>query len=175
MDSEPEILTTQQVALLEYIRQGMPIDQAVRMAGMDFDKAAAFLATDERGAQAVEFSKTLHSTSMVITKDLLTSQFYAAMARSSSTSEDVMCLREIGKMHGLYETKVRVVEAGKEEESEGQKSLKRIQRMDDDALLQELETTGLGMDLLPEKIVRTPKADAVAGYDIEDGEFTNGE
>lgn len=172
MSQDQELLTTQEVALLEYIRQAMPVDQAIRMAGMDFDKAAKFLATDSRGTQAVEFSKSLHNVSFNITKDLLTSQFYAAMARSASTSEDVMCLKEIAKMHGMYDNKITLINGKPEEESTGQKSLKRIQRMDDDDLLKELELTGLNMDLLPQKITRV-KAEPVVDDYVEDGEFSD--
>lgn len=159
MPQDPELLTSQQIALLEYIRTAMPVDQAIRMAGLDFDEAAKFLATDERGSQAVEFAKSLSGVSIKVTKDLITSQMYGAMARSASTMEDMACLREIAKIHGLYETKINLVNGVPAEENENQTALKAMYRKTDDELIAELsESGGTLVELLPQKIDRGRKS-----------------
>lgn len=157
-----QILTSQQIALLTYIRQGIPPEQAIRMSGMDFDEGLEFLSTDDRGTQAVGFSQTLHKTEMNITRDLLTSQMYEERARSISATEGMACLNGIAKLNGLFDNKVLVVEAGKEgEDSVAKKSLKAIQRKTDDELIAELDRDGITIDLLPTKINRNKDVEDV--------------
>lgn len=149
-----EILTQQQVTLLEYVRQGLPIDQCARMVGMDFETAINFLQEDSRGMEAYNYGQALHNAAPIITKDLITSQLYEERARSANAAEGVACLREIAKINGLYETKVTVKNGDGEGETKGQKTLRRIQQMDDKAIIDELDAGGITIDLEPEPINR---------------------
>jgi hypothetical protein len=162
------ILTSQQVAMLGYIRQSIPPEQAIRMSGMDFDDGVAFLAEDERGTQAMDFSREIRRAKPDITVELLTSQMYEERARSISAAEGMTCLMGIAKINGLMDKKVIIQDGGKDgEESAARKSLKAIQRQTDDELILEMEKEGMTLDLLPQKIVR----DVVIEDDIEDGEI----
>jgi hypothetical protein len=164
--SDLAILTEQEVCLLGYIRQGLPALQAIRMSGyIDIQDGLQFLEQDARGSQAMYFASQLHQVAPKITKDLLTAQFYEERSRSTTSMEGVACLREVGKLHGLYETKLLIKEA---EEGEGavQKTMNQISRMSDEAILRDLQDEGLIIDLLPEKIDRTPTAESI---EVKDG------
>lgn len=152
------ILTEQQVALLSYVRQAIPAEQAIRMAGMDIEQGYEFLQADERGTAALDFSQQMNNAHPEITVDLLTAQLYEERARSSNSMEGVACLKEIGKLHGLYEKKIKLVGEG-DDESQGAKSLKAVQRMSDDDIIKDLDREGVTIDLLPQKRIRdiTPK------------------
>lgn len=153
--ADADILTEQEIMLLNIVRQGIPLIQAVRMAGyMDIEEGLSFLEEDERGKQATHFNVQLHQASPQITRDLLTSQFYEERARSINAAEGVACLREVGKLHGLYETKLMIKEEG---EGKGvEKTLNQIARMEDAHIIAELSENGQELDLLPRKIIRKP-------------------
>ena len=122
---------------------------------MDIQEGIAFLEADERGRAATHFNVQLHQASPKITRDLLTSQFYEERARSTNAAEGVACLREVGKLHGLYETKLTLKEEGSGNSTE--KTLNQISRMDDGTIIEKLnELSGGEIDLLPRKINRTP-------------------
>ena len=149
-----DTLTSQQIACLSYIRQSIPPRQAVRMAGMDAAEGDRFLSEDNRGIEAVAFSRELRLTRVPITVELLTAQMYEERARAISATEGMACLNGIAKLNGLYDNKVKV-KGEKDVGSDGQTALKQMYRKTDEELMSELEeTTGHTIDLLPEKINR---------------------
>lgn len=153
MSRDYEQLTSEQIALIGYVRQGMSVEQAIRMAGGNFEDGLRFLTEDERGIAAIQFNGDLSRASVSITKDLITAQLYEERARSTNTMEGVACLKEIAKIHGLYENKVSIKTSNDDgTESKGEKTVKQIQRLDDDAIIRELDSTGVVIDLEPTKV-----------------------
>jgi len=127
------------------MRQGIPWKQAARAAGMLQATVEEFLQTP-RAFQVIGDIAKLHTSRLVITKELLTLQLYEERARSATAAEGIAALKEIGKVNGLYD-KARV-----SAEVEGQnavKSRKVLERMSDKDLMQE---AGFDFELLPKVI-----------------------
>lgn len=144
--SELPRLTGQQMELLAYLRMGFPVGKAAASVNMTKKDALVWLSEDPRARAALEYNTALKEKSIVVTRDLLISQFYEERMRSATASEGIQALTQIGKIMGFYEheKKVAVRDA-----TSGQKTRKQLERLTDAELAEE---AGMEIDLEPTEV-----------------------
>lgn len=120
-----EPLTPQENALVAYLTQGVPLMTAGRMSGINSPKQVLRIADKPQVKHAIQYVQHLAMERMVISKELLTSQLYEERAKAATAGEGIAALREIAKLHGLYEA--QKIEVTKTEI----KSVRQIEAMDD--------------------------------------------
>lgn len=142
-------MSQQEVALLTYIRMGLPVSHSARGAGMSMHRATTFLECDPRGREAAEYAGSLHSATIIVTKELLTLQAYEERARAATATEGLKALEVVAKLHeiGSYAGASKALKKGAEIEGKVEpkkvRNRKQLQQMSDDELL---EGADLGYD-----------------------------
>lgn len=147
MGSVPEI-SRQEVAFVTFVRQGLPYNTAGRCAGMTSQHVQAFT-EDDRFIAAMQYSMERASAVLNVTTDMLNYMLMEAHAGAINTTEQVMAIRELGKLNGLYPAAAparvgALLEHGKPANARG------MQAMPDETLLEHA-----GYDALdPVKVTR---------------------
>lgn len=129
----PEI-SRQEVAFVTYVRQGLPFNTAARCAGMTAEHMLAFT-EDSRFHAAMQYSMERASSVLNVTRDMLNYMLMEAHACSANATEQIMAIRELGKLNDLYPragapARGAVIEHGKPS------SGRALQQMDDAQLLE---------------------------------------
>lgn len=78
-----------------------------------------------------------------VSRSQLTRLLLESHKKAMNTVEEVMCLKEIGKVNGLYETKKESITINIEQH------IQKIEKLSDEELLQMLGTDANDLDLLP--------------------------
>lgn len=126
-------ISSQEIAFVTYVRQGLPFITAARCAGMTREHMTAFT-DDARFHAAMQYSNERAVSVLNVTRDMLNYMLMEAHSLASNATEQIMAIRELGKLNGLYPSatpaKGMVIEHGKPT------SGRALQQMDDDKLLQ---------------------------------------
>ena len=98
-----EYLTGQQEQCLMTFFRGLGIDAAASSAGMEYAQAKRFL--DKESTELVlEYLRGREFTSASITREMLNNLLLEAHRKSASATEEIMAIKELGKINGLYES-----------------------------------------------------------------------
>lgn len=126
-------ISSQEIAFVTYVRQGLPFITAARCAGMTREHMTAFT-DDARFHAAMQYSNERAVSVLNVTRDMLNYMLMEAHSLASNATEQIMAIRELGKLNGLYPSatpaKGVVIEHGKPN------SGRALQQMDDEKLLQ---------------------------------------
>lgn len=126
-------ITTQEIAFTTYVRQGLPFITAARCAGMTKEHMMAFT-EDARFHAAMQYSNERAVAVLNVTRDMLNYMLLEAHSLAANATEQIMAIRELGKLNGLYPSatpaKGAIIEHGKPT------SGRALQQMDDEKLLQ---------------------------------------
>jgi len=97
-------LTAQQEQFVLYILRGMAPTQAARGAGYKSPSSTAGQLMQMDKIQAVlAHLRSEEMDSIKVTRDQLTLMLFEAHRKSATATEEITAVRELGKMHGLYE------------------------------------------------------------------------
>lgn len=93
-------LSSQERNFLSLYRMGLTWQQASRGAGMSVGEAQAFM-RDPRCESAGAIVKEMNESKIVVTKDLLTFQYYEAIASAETSAEKIRGLDSVAKIHEI--------------------------------------------------------------------------
>lgn len=129
----PEI-SRQEVAFVTYVRQGLPFNTAARCAGMTAEHMMAFT-DDARFHAAMQYSMERATSVLNVTRDMLNYMLMEAHACSANATEQIMAIRELGKLNDLY-PRTGTPAKGAVIEHNTPSSGRALQQMDDAQLLE---------------------------------------
>lgn len=98
-----EPLTPQEAKFVAMLCQGLPKKVAAEAAGYTAASTPYALMKKPRVLAALEQQKMLFAEKAMVNRDILTVQFYEERAKAATAGEGIAALREIGRLHGLYE------------------------------------------------------------------------
>lgn len=97
-----EALTTQEEQFLMYHLKGQSIRAAEEAVGMSRGKGRKTL--DKPGVETIiEYVREKEFKDIRITRETLTSMLLEAHAKGANATEEIMAIRELGRMYDLYE------------------------------------------------------------------------
>ena len=96
-------LTSQQERFLLAILRGASVDSAEQAVGYTRGGGRRVLA-NESVAKILEYFRQHTFKDIRVTRDSLTNMLLEAHAKAANATEEVIAIREMGKMHGLYES-----------------------------------------------------------------------
>lgn len=128
-------LTSQEEVFLMHYLRGQSTKAAEEAAGMAAGRGKKLLGR-ENVQKVLEFVTEQHLTDVRVTRDTLTQMLFESHAKSANATEEVMCIRELGKMHGLYESdKQRATKINQFNGDVQVNNVKQIERASEDELL----------------------------------------
>jgi hypothetical protein len=98
-DSE---MSAQEKRFCAFLRQGMPFEVACNAAGLSVERGRALAASNEVVASSQQHNFRLRSSEPLVTRDMLTLMLFEERERSSTASEGIAAIREMGRLNGLY-------------------------------------------------------------------------
>lgn len=146
--SYPELqitpLTTQQEQIILFHLRGMSGSAAAVQAGYTPDSGLKFLRSPK--AQLVlQHLREKQVRRAVIDTDMLNSMLLAAHAKAANATEEIMAVRELGRLNDLYPAERKVIKAEIKEVA----NTKQLERLSDEDLL---ALGGTIIDLEPEQV-----------------------
>lgn len=93
-------MTSQERTFISLYRMGLTWQQAARGAGMSIQEAMSFK-DDPRYQAADDLVNTMRESHLVVTKDLLTFQYYEAMSTAETAGEKIRGLDSLAKLHEI--------------------------------------------------------------------------
>lgn len=149
----PTLTTQHEQALMMYLK-GHSAKVAAQAVGMS-DAAFKALLNREGVREIIQYIQKKYMQEIVVTRELLTTLLFEAHRKSANATEEVMCIRELGKMWDVYEdAKSKRGTAAVNVIVKEVKNRKQLERLSDSQLL---EMAG----------------DMFADADIEDGEYSD--
>lgn len=127
-------MSRQEVAFVTYVRQGLPYTTAARCAGMTAQHLSVFI-EDERFTLAMQYTMERASATINITRDMLNYMLLESHSLASNATEQIMAIKELGKLNGLYPSATgagRLIEVEKGVPASG----RALQNMSDEQLLE---------------------------------------
>lgn len=95
-------LDPQEARFVTCIMQDLPLVAAGREAGIPRNRLQEVLARPHV-AQTITYLRDQYATeTIVVTRDRLNAMLFEAHGKAANTTEEVMAIRELGKMNGLY-------------------------------------------------------------------------
>lgn len=134
-------LTAQQKKAAALLSQGVPISAVAMQVGCTPRAVQKWVKLPQMQS-ALDYYNNLMLDRIMVTREMLTVQFYEERAKASSAMEGIAALREIGKLNGLYAPE-------KVETTTDIKSVKQIEALDDDKLI---ELSEGDVTLIPEPV-----------------------
>lgn len=138
-----EPLTSQEEQLVLFRARGMSITASSRAAGYTPSAGGELLATPRMEA-VVSYLYDCNHRNVSITTDMLNTMLLEAHRKSATSTEEVMSIRELGKLNDLYPSEKKRIELIPSEV----RNERQLERMSDADLL---ELTGATIDLDPEE------------------------
>ena len=127
-------ISRQETAFVTYVRQGLPYNTAARCAGMTAEHMMAFT-QDARFHAAMQYSMERATAVINVTRDMLTYMLLDAHSLAANATEQIMAIRELGKLHDLY-PRAGSAPKGQVIEHDKPASGRALQQMDDAQLLE---------------------------------------
>lgn len=112
-DSHPILqrLTSQEVKFVTFIVRGLTPVAAGKQVGLTPTKANEMLAQENvQTALTAARERVEQHIGFAVTRDNLTLMLLEAHSKAGTAMEEIAAVREIGKMHGLYEPTKSIVE-----------------------------------------------------------------
>jgi hypothetical protein len=88
-------------ALLFYLR-GLSATAASRAAGYSSNAALRDFINSPEGEAVIQYYQEKHFDSIQLDRDVLNAMLLEAHAKAASSTEEIMAIRELGKMNDLY-------------------------------------------------------------------------
>lgn len=98
-----QALTGQQEMFVLHYMRGQSIAAAERAAGYSAGWGRRLLALPSV-QHVIEYLREKTFRDIRVDREQLTQMLFEAHQKSANATEEVMCIRELGKMHGLYES-----------------------------------------------------------------------
>ena len=128
-----ESLTPQEEKLVLFAFRGVPIHIAAKNVGMSVEQADEAMASPT-AQQLTSIMRERESKNIEVTRDRLNMMLFDAHARSATATEEIMAIRELGKMNDLYaDNKGRM--AGGAQVNINVSNVRQIERASDQQLL----------------------------------------
>lgn len=102
-------LNPQEARFVEDLLRGVPLLVAAKNAGIKRDSAAEFAARPHIAETLAYLRDQYARARVVVDRDMLNMMFLEAHAKAASATEEIMAIRELGKMNGCYEPEKREV------------------------------------------------------------------
>lgn len=129
-------LTSQQEQFVMLHMRGLSPTAAARAAGYKHpERAGPGLLRTKSVQQAIELVSEKAFGDMRVTREQLTIDLYNAHSHAANASEEVMALREIGKLHGLYAPQEKKISMDADIKVT---NTKQIERLTDEQLIKQL-------------------------------------
>jgi len=94
------VLTEQEKQALHYLAYGFTKAAAAKAAG--FPSTAVF--QRQHVQEAMDELNNTATAEIKVTRDMLTQMLFESHRKSATATEEIAAVREIGKLHGLYES-----------------------------------------------------------------------
>ncbi|CAM3845506.1 hypothetical protein [Parendozoicomonas haliclonae] len=151
-------LTGQQEQLVMFVMRGLSIPAAAEQAGYRSAEKARQIVKREDVQAIMSYLRERHFQDTRVTRDLLTGMLFEAHSKSETATEEVMCIRELGKMHEIYpDSKRNLVETNTKGEVT---NIKQVRRMSDEELL---KLAGGQLSLNPEDEFKDVEGEVIDG------------
>ncbi len=144
-------INPQQKQFITFLKMGMPVPTAQRGAGMTDDDLVEFT-RHPNYAVVVDYMRALNEVKINVTKDLLTMQYYEAIAVADTSGEKIRGLDSIAKLHEIGGFARPTTNQANDEEIEQTNLVnaeKKMRKMSDAALA---KRAGMTLDLEPEAV-----------------------
>lgn len=96
-------LTQQQERFVFLVSSGVPAKAALAGAGYGKATTPSMVLRLEAVKKALQFVKEQEANQIFINRDKLTTMLFAAHAKSINATEEISAIRELGKLHDVYE------------------------------------------------------------------------
>lgn len=123
-------LTTQQERLVLLLTNGYALEKAATLSGYE-QHAAETLITQPSIQTLLKHISSSKKDSIEITRDMLNVMLLESHAKAATSTEEIMAVRELGKMNDLYKSDEK---KGKQEVTLNVVNVKQIARMSDEDL-----------------------------------------
>lgn len=134
-------LDPQEARFVEEMLRGAPLLVAAKNAGIKRD-AANEVAARPHVAETLAYLRDQYARSqLVVNRDMLNLMLMEAHAKSATATEEVMAIRELGRMNGCYEPEKREVVSHKH------MTYEQVRNLDTDQLLELAEDDGIDPDI----------------------------
>lgn len=138
--------TGQQERFILYYMRGMSPPAAATAAGYSRPDQGDALLRDPRVKKAIDLLREREFYDVRVTRDKLNTMLFDAHAKAASTTEEVMAIKELGKLNGLYESDKQRAAQVQVNIGSNVQNVKQIERMDDKQLLELAGQPGLILD-----------------------------
>ena len=105
LDIKP--LTRQLETAMMFYMRGFSAVAASKAAGYVNSKVLRAFIESEEGHAILEYLQNRHFQDIRVTRDHLTQMLFEAHAKAATATEEIAAIRELGKMHDLYENDKR--------------------------------------------------------------------
>lgn len=122
-------LDHQEARFVEELLRGVPLIPAAKAAGIKRIEAHE-VAARPHVAQTLAYLRDQYAATVVkIDRDMLNMMLLEAHGKSATATEEIMAIRELGKMNGCYEPEKRTIETHQH------MTFEQVQNLDTDELL----------------------------------------
>lgn len=136
-------LDPQETKFIEELLRGVPLVPAAKSAGIK-NKDAHEVAARPHVAQTLAYLRDQYAREVVrVDRDMLNMMLLEAHGKAGTATEEIMAIRELGKMNGCYEPEKREVAVNKT------MTYEQVQRLDTDELLRLAEEDSQELEPLP--------------------------
>ena len=87
---------------LTYYLRGFSLASASRAAGYGNSKSLTTFVNSKEGQALLKFVRDREFADVRVDRELLTSMLFEAHRKSASSTEEIMAIRELGKLHAVY-------------------------------------------------------------------------
>ena len=96
-------LTSQEEHYVIYRLRGLSPAQAATAAGYSHAVSGYALEKKDKIQRALSHFRERQASEIKVTRDMLTRMLFEAHSHSANATEEIAAIRELGKMHGIYE------------------------------------------------------------------------
>lgn len=133
-------LNHQESRLVEELLRGVPLIPAAKAAGIKRDQAHE-VAARPHVAQTLAYLRDQYAREVVrVDRDMLNMMLLEAHGKAATATEEIMAIRELGKMNGCYEPEKREVVTRN-------MTYEQVQQLDTDELLRLAEEDSLDPEI----------------------------
>lgn len=164
-----ESLTTQEEMFLYSYMRGMSMTAAAKSVGMQPARAARFFEED-RTQILMQFIREQFVEDLSVTRETITQMLMEAHHSATNSMEKVACAKELGKLHGLYESdnkRDRAVKGAAAALTGATIDAQRLKAIDDSKLLQQAGQDANALSLAQYEVKRDEPVVAQVEIDEE--------
>lgn len=130
-------LNHQEARLVEEILRGVPLIPAAKAAGIKRQESHEVLARPHVAQTLAYLRDQYAQEDVIVDRNKLNLMLFEAHSKAATATEEIMAIRELGKMNGCYEPEKRQVQVNQH------MTYEQVQQLDTDELLRLAEEDGL--------------------------------